>query len=127
MASQVPDGSANACLPNINLAERRRRLAFGMGMLALGLVALALLLLGDAGRWWRLPLIVVFYPAAVGYFQWADHTCVALAARDQRKMGERAEPIEDAGELTRVKRQARAVQWKSLAVAGVLLALALVV
>ena len=127
MASQVPGGAVNACLPNINLAERRRRLTFGVVALALGIVALALLMLTGESRWWRVPLILLFYPAAIGYFQFADHTCVALAARNERKLGERAERIDDAGQLARVKAQANAVQWKALGTAVVLLLVALVV
>lgn len=127
MASQTPGGTANTCLPNINLAERRRRLAFGTVALALGVAASIPLVLADVSRWWRVPLIVLFYPAAIGYFQFADHTCVGLAARDERKLGERVEHIEDPDELARVKAQARAVQLKSLAAAAALLVVALVI
>lgn len=126
MASPAQESTAAACLPNISLPERRRRLTFGVVALALGVAALAALMIAGPSRWWRLPLVVLFYPAAVGYFQWSDHTCVALAARDERKLGDRTEPIEDPAELARVKAQARAVQVKSLAAGLVLLAVALV-
>lgn len=126
-ANTLPDGAAPACRPNISLPERRRRLVFGVVMLILGVAALIALVLAGVGRWWRLPLAVLFYPAAVGYFQWSDHTCVALAARDQRKLGDRAERIEDAEELARVKAQARAVQRKALATGLALLVVALAV
>ncbi|MEJ2665597.1 MAG: hypothetical protein P8Z81_00590 [Deinococcales bacterium] len=123
----TPGTGAPACLPNISLRERRRRLTFGVVMLILGVVALIALVLTGVGRWWRLPLALLFYPAAVGYFQWRDHTCVALAARDQRKLGDRAERIEDTEELGQIKAQARAVQRKALAAGIVLLAVALAV
>ena len=119
--------AGTACIANISLAERRRRLAFGVVALALGVVAFAALLFGGADRWWRLALVVLFYPAAVGYFQWRDRTCVALAARNQRKLGEHAEPIDDADELAAVRAQASRVQRKALAAAAALVIVVLLV
>ncbi len=126
MASEMQSGTAAVC-PNISLSERRRRLGFGVVTLVLGVAVLVTLMAAGVNRWWRLPLLVLFYPAAVGYFQYADHTCVALAARDQRKTGDRAERIEDAAELARVKAQARSVQRKSLLAGVALMVVALLV
>ncbi|MEJ2287664.1 MAG: hypothetical protein P8Y02_03285 [Deinococcales bacterium] len=123
----TPDGGAPVACANINRSERRRRLTFGLVALGVGLVAFVLLLAGGAERWWRLPLIVLFYPAAVGYFQWRDHTCVALAARQQRKLGDRIETIEDPEELAQVRVQATGVQRKSLAAAALLMVVVLLV
>lgn len=126
MASEMTSGTAAVC-PNISLTERRRRLGFGVVTFVLGVAVLVALMAVGVDRWWRLPLLVLFYPAAVGYFQYADHTCVALAAREQRKTGDRAERIEDAAELARVKAQARSVQRKSLLAGVGLLVVALLV
>jgi hypothetical protein len=125
-AGQTPAGGAESgevCIANISPSERRKRLAFGAIQLAIGLGLLAVLLYIGAARWWRLGLLVVFWSAAVGFFQWRDKTCIALVARNARKIGDRTEQIEDAAELAQVRRQARRVQLKAL-VAGALITLA---
>ena len=119
--------TGTACIANISRAERRRRLGFGIVAFVLGAAAFVALLVFGAGRWWRLALVVLLYPAAIGYFQWRDHTCVALAARNQRKLGAQAETIGDAEELAAVRAQASRVQRKALAVAAVLVVVALLV
>ena len=72
--------AGTACIANIGRAERRRRLAFGVVAFALGVVVFAALLLGGTDRWWRLALVVLFFPAAVGHFRWRGRIRVALAA-----------------------------------------------
>jgi fatty acid desaturase len=62
------------CVPNINSAERRKRLVSGVVMLAAGLGTLAALLFYGVNPWWRLALFPVFAGAAAGYFQWRDET-----------------------------------------------------
>lgn len=114
MAYPRSDTAGAACVANISLRERRRRLAFGVVTLALGLVVLGALLVGGADRWWRLALVLLYFPAATGFFQWSDHTCVALAARSERKLGARAEHIDDPEELAQIRVQARRVQLKAL-------------
>ena len=61
------------CIPNINTAERRKRLAFGLIQLLISLVILAALLAFGVSRWWRL-LLPFYLGAASGFFQWRDHT-----------------------------------------------------
>ena len=61
-------------IANIGAGGRRTRLMFGMVALAVGAVIAALLVAIDAPRIWRLPLIVVFYVAALGIFQARDKT-----------------------------------------------------
>lgn len=125
MAYPSSDTAGTACIANISPRERRRRLGFGAVALVLGLAALAALLIAGADRWWRLPLILLYVPAAIGYFQWRDQTCVALAARSERKLGERTEHIEDPAELAQIRAQARRVQLKALAAGAVLTLVAL--
>lgn len=62
------------CVPNISTAERRKRLLSGAVSLAMGLAALAGLILLEFSPWWRLGLFPVFASAATGYFQWRDKT-----------------------------------------------------
>ncbi len=62
------------CIPNINTAERRKRLASGAIGLAISLAVLAGLMGFGASRWWRLLLFPLFAGSATGYFQWRDHT-----------------------------------------------------
>ncbi len=62
------------CIPNINTAERRKRLASGGIGLAITLAVLGGLMAFGASRWWRLLLFPLFAGSAAGYFQWRDHT-----------------------------------------------------
>ena len=63
-----------ACIPNISLRERRRRLAGGIVSFVVSLAILATLMARGANRWWRLPLFLLFWGAASGFFQWRDKT-----------------------------------------------------
>jgi len=69
---EVPGGAV--CIPNINTAERRKRLAFGLVELLVGLLILAVLLAFGVSRWWRLLLLPIYMGAASGFFQWRDRT-----------------------------------------------------
>src|SRR5262245_44270720 len=104
--------SGTVCIANISPNERRKRLVFGVIALVIGLAILAVLIATGAARWWRLALLPLFWVAAIGFFQWRDQTCIGLAVRNQRQLGDHAERIEDAAELAQVRRQARRVQLK---------------
>ena len=118
--------SGEVCIANISPRERRKRLVFGMLPLLIGLAILALLIATGVGRWWRLLLLPLFWAAAVGFFQWRDQTCISLAARNLRHLGDHDERIEDAAELAQVRRQARRVQIKGTLAGALLTLLALV-
>ncbi len=66
--------TVQVCIPNISTVERRKRLMSGVVGLAIGLAILAALMAFGVDRWWRLPLVLVFWGAAAGYFQWRDRT-----------------------------------------------------
>lgn len=70
MSSSLPE----ACVPNISLGERRKRLLSGLIMFAIGLGALAGLLAIGINPLWRLALFPVFFGAGAGFFQWRDKT-----------------------------------------------------
>lgn len=114
------------CIANISTAERRKRLMFGAITFAVSLVLLAVLMLAGASRWWRLPLLLLFWGATTGYFQWHDKTCVGLAHQNSRKLGDVAEKIEDTTELAQIQRQARRVQFKAFLAAVPLTVIALI-
>jgi uncharacterized membrane protein len=61
-------------IANIGAGGRRKRLMFGIVALGVGAVIAALLVAIGAPRIWRLPLIFVFYVAALGVFQARDKT-----------------------------------------------------
>ena len=63
-----------ACIPNISPREQRRRLAGGVVSFVVSLAILSALVARGANRWWRLPLVLLFWSAAVGFFQWRDKT-----------------------------------------------------
>lgn len=62
------------CISNISPAERRKRLLGGVTGFVIALVVLAVLIASGADRLWRLPLFLLFFGAANGYFQWRDKT-----------------------------------------------------
>jgi hypothetical protein len=67
-------GMNEQCVPNISLAERRKRLMSGLVMLGIGLVALAAMVAFGVSAWWRLALFPFLAGAASGFFQWRDKT-----------------------------------------------------
>src|ERR1043165_306416 len=89
----------------------------GIVTFVVSLIILAVLVFTGVSRWWRLPLFLLFTMAASGYFQWRDKTCVGLVMQQSRKLGDKAEKIEDAAELAQVRLQARKVQIKALVAA----------
>jgi len=62
------------CISNISPLERQKRLRFGVNQFILTLIILGLLIAFGADRLWRLPLLFMFWAAAVGYFQARDKT-----------------------------------------------------
>ena len=62
------------CISNISLLERQKRLRFGVSQFIVTLVVLGSLIAFGADRLWRLPLLFMFWAAAVGYFQARDKT-----------------------------------------------------
>lgn len=125
MSTETSSLNQDVCRPNINSAERLKRLTFGIVTFIAALLLLGVSMALGVSRWWRLILLPVFMGAATGFFQWNDKTCVALAAINSRKLGDRMEKIENAAELAQVKAQARRVQFKSLAAAALLTAITL--
>lgn len=115
--------TSEVCIPNINSAERRKRLTFGLLAFAAAMVLLWLFISNNLTPAWRLLLFMPFAGAASGFFQWRDQTCVGFAAQNARKIGDQLEKIEDVAELAQVRKQAQRVQLKA-AIAGVLLTLA---
>jgi len=59
---------------NIGVAEQRKRLLFGVVALVAGVIIAGLLIAVRAPLLWRLPLILVFYAGALGFFQSRDKT-----------------------------------------------------
>jgi hypothetical protein len=103
-----------ACIPNISSRERRKRLISGVVTLVITLTILWILMSIGASRWWRIALLPLFMGAAIGFFQWRDKTCVALAARGTYNLNDREEKMEDQAVLAQVRQQARRVQFKAL-------------
>jgi len=62
------------CIPNISARERRKRLAGGVMAFVIALVVLAVLIVADTSRGWRLALFPLFAGATSGFFQWRDKT-----------------------------------------------------
>jgi hypothetical protein len=62
------------CIANISPRERRKRLVAGIVQLVITLAILSALVAAGVDRLWRLPLVLLFWGAAIGYFQWRDQT-----------------------------------------------------
>lgn len=69
-----PKWNDASCISNISPPERRKRLLSGVVGFVVALAILAVLLAAGADRLWRLPLFLLFWAAAIGYFQWRDQT-----------------------------------------------------
>jgi hypothetical protein len=103
-----------ACIPNISSRERRKRLVSGVVTLVITLTILWILMSIGASRWWRIALLPLFMGAAIGFFQWRDKTCVALAARGIYNLNNKEEKMGDRVVLAQVRQQAHRVQLKAL-------------
>lgn len=66
--------AATACVANIGLRGRRRRMGFGIVILALGGLAAVALLQGHTPWFWRIALFLPFWVGALGVFQAVGQT-----------------------------------------------------
>jgi hypothetical protein len=66
--------SDEICIANISPLERQKRLQFGIQQFVITLVILGIMLALGLNHFWRLPLLFMFWAAAVGYFQARDKT-----------------------------------------------------
>ena len=73
-ASKQDEEIEEVCIANISPLERQKRLRFGIQQFTLTLIILGILLVFDVNPFWRLPLLLMFWAAAVGYFQARDKT-----------------------------------------------------
>jgi di/tricarboxylate transporter len=71
---RVDTPPAAARTANIGRRERRKRLVFGITALVAAIVISGLLVYIQAPVVWRLPLFLLFYVGALGYFQARDKT-----------------------------------------------------
>lgn len=65
---------SEVCIANISPRERQLRMRFGIVQFAVSLIILTVLVALDFDPLWRLPLIFIFWTAAIGYFQAKDKT-----------------------------------------------------
>lgn len=113
------------CIANIGKAGRRQRLLIGLVGLGASALASLWLVADGAPRGWRLALFAPWWISWLGVFQAKEQTCVALAARGLRQVGDEPEVI-PASELSAVRRQARRVYLHSFIAALVLTVASLV-
>lgn len=72
--SPAEANEGEVCIANISPLERRKRLIFGIRQFIFALLVLGLLIILHLNPLWRLPLLLLFWAAAVGYFQARDKT-----------------------------------------------------
>jgi hypothetical protein len=73
-STQHDEEVGEICIANISPLERQKRLQFGIKQFVITLFVLGALLVFDVNHFWRLPLLFLFWAAAVGYFQAKDKT-----------------------------------------------------
>ena len=73
-SSKEKEEGEEVCIANISPLERQKRLRFGIRQFIFTLVILAVLIVLHVNPLWRLPLLFLFWAAAVGYFQARDKT-----------------------------------------------------
>jgi len=73
-SSQQHEEAGEVCIANISPLERQKRLRYGIKQFVTTLVILGVLLAFGVNHYWRLPLLFMFWAAAVGYFQARDKT-----------------------------------------------------
>lgn len=66
--------AAEVCFINIGPKQRRRRLLFGVGFLAVSAAAAVWMMMDGASRPARLWLFVPLMAAGMGFFQWREKT-----------------------------------------------------
>jgi len=71
---QQDEEVGEVCIANISPLERQKRMRFGIQQFVVTLVILGIMLALDVNHFWRLPLLFLFWPAAIGYFQARDKT-----------------------------------------------------
>lgn len=62
------------CIANISPLERENRLRFGIQQFIFALLILGVLIVLHVNPLWRLPLLLLFWASAIGYFQARDKT-----------------------------------------------------
>ena len=72
--SHQKEAVEDVCIANISPLERQKRLRFGFRQLIFTFIVLGILLILHLNPLWRLPLLFMFWAAAVGYFQAYDKT-----------------------------------------------------
>ena len=73
-SSHQHDEVGEVCIANISPLERQKRLKFGIQQFITTLVILGAMIAFGVNHFWRLPLLFLFWPAAIGYFQARDKT-----------------------------------------------------
>jgi hypothetical protein len=73
-SSQGNEDVGEVCIANISPLERQKRLRFGIQQFVVTIVILVILIALDVNPLWRLPLLLLFWASAVGYFQARDKT-----------------------------------------------------
>lgn len=66
--------AGEVCIANISPLERQKRMRFGVQQFIIALVILVVLIALQVNPLWRLPLLLMFWTAAIGYFQARDKT-----------------------------------------------------
>ena len=66
--------AGEVCIANISPVERQKRLRFGLGQFLFTVVLLGGIIVLDLDPLWRLPLLLLFWASASGYFQAREKT-----------------------------------------------------
>ena len=73
-SSSQDEETQEVCIANISPLERQKRLRFGITQFIFALLVLAVMIGLHLNALWRLPLLLLFWASAIGYFQARDKT-----------------------------------------------------
>jgi hypothetical protein len=71
---QAKNDGGDVCIANISPLERQKRLRFGIQQFIFTILILGVLIALHVNPLWRLPLLLLFWASAIGYFQARDKT-----------------------------------------------------
>ncbi len=101
-------------ISNIGPAQSRRRLFFGIFALAITILVLIIMITMGLSRWWRLFLFIPFTMAALGFLQYREKTCVALASQRMMNLDAGDIRIEDDEQFRMIREKAKQINLQAM-------------
>ncbi len=105
---------------NIGKKERLKRYTIGFVSIAAAVFLFEWFLLIGAYRFWRLFLFIPFFLGILGIHQASQHICVALAVQGKKNLDRVEKRIENADEMSYLKKRGCEILFESFFAAAAL-------